>query len=222
MARRSGNVQTLTAVLALRQLTISAGDTLEERMANCREMELIASSSGDPLVRFHAIFQRTGPLLETGDTAAVAELLNEADELAHALGLPQMQWLVEFSAAGLALMQGDVTRAEAAAELALLTGRRAGRRREALAFYAEQIAEVRRMQGRLDELYVGLQATAAGPTLDPVHSVLRYLCEAGGTEVGQLFDALVTAGAIPRAATLHSGRHWTISRSLPSISVGST
>jgi len=42
----------------------------------------------DQLLRFHAVFQRTGPLLELGDTAAITALLDDAGN-ARALGQPQ-------------------------------------------------------------------------------------------------------------------------------------
>src|SRR5262249_16028560 len=136
-----------------------------------------AAKIGDELALFHATFQQTGPALEHGDVTTVAELLNQADDLAQRLALPHFVWLVSFSRAGLAIILGDLDQAETEAQRAIELGIAVGRRTEAKAFYVEQIAEIRRLQGRLGELGEGLRRAIQGPQLDPVHSTLRYLVE---------------------------------------------
>jgi tetratricopeptide (TPR) repeat protein len=199
LARRSGDQRTIVTVLALRNLTISAADTLHQRLVDSDELVRTAAEMSDDLLRFHAVFQRAGPVLELGDTTAIDRLLDEAGLLAKSLAQPQLHWLVEFSRAGLNLMLGDLAAAEAAAERALQLGASAGRRLEAVAFYSEQLAEIRRLQGRLGELTEAMRAIAPRLLIDPVHAVLRYLCEAGVDEVDQLFDhAIATRGLPPR------------------------
>jgi class 3 adenylate cyclase len=200
LARRSGEAPTLVAVLGLRNLTISAADTLERRRRDGDEMLDAARRTGDPLALFHATFQRTGPWLEVGDTARVAELLDEADQLARRLAQPHLIWLVSFSRAGLALMRGEIAVAEAEAARALRLGTEVGRGQEALLFHVKQLAEIRRLQGRLGELAEGLRAASATPQQpDPAREILRYLCELGAEEAAPVLDRTVaTFGVLPR------------------------
>ncbi|HEX9259418.1 MAG TPA: AAA family ATPase, partial [Acidimicrobiales bacterium] len=74
LARASGDLRTLVRVLVLRNLTIAAADTVTERLRACAELAAAAERVDDDLLRFHALFQQTGPLLEVGDTPAVSEL----------------------------------------------------------------------------------------------------------------------------------------------------
>lgn len=95
-------------------------------------------------------------------------------------------------------MQGDLAQAEAEATAAMRLGSEIGRRLEAVAIYSEQIAEIRRLQGRLWELRDRLRRAAQAPRVDPVHAVLRYLCEMGDEEAGPLLDRILAdQGAVP-------------------------
>jgi class 3 adenylate cyclase len=199
LARRSGDARTLVAVLGLRNLTISAADTLGRRREDGDEMLDAARRTGDALALFHATFQRTGPSLEAGDTVRVAELLDEADELARRLAQPHLIWLVSFSRTGLALMRGEVARAETEAGRALRLGTEVGRGQEALQFHVKQLAEIRRLQGRLGELGDGLRAAGTTPRFDPARELLRYLCELGAEEAAPMLERTVAAhGVLPR------------------------
>ena len=162
-------------VLWLRNLTITAADTIDAHRRDAQEMQVAAVGIGDELALFHATFHQTGPALELGDVTAVAGLLDRADSLARRLAQPHLIWLVSFSRAGLAIMLGDLDDAEEQVQAAVALGVAADRRMEARAFGAEQITEIRRLQGRLGELGEGLRRAA--PHLDPVHATLRYLAE---------------------------------------------
>jgi class 3 adenylate cyclase len=197
LARQSRDDRTLVRVLALRLLTISAVDTLAQRLEDSETLARVAAGTGDDLLAFYAAFQRAGVLLDLGDVPAVDRMLALARRRADILGQPQLQWLVEFSLAGLRLMQGDPAAAEGAAEHALHLGVSAGRRLEATAFYSEQLAEVRRLQGRLDELVPAMRAAAGHLVVDPVHAVMRYLCESGSDQVEEMFDDAVATSAMP-------------------------
>lgn len=197
LARRSGDPRTIVSVLGLRSLTITAADTLDTRRRDAQEMEAAAAGVGDELALFHATFQQTGPALELGDVTTVAGLLERADGLARLLAQPHLIWLVSFSRAGLTIMLGDLDDAEEQVQAAQALGVAAGRRMEARAFGMEQIAEIRRLQGRLGELGEGLRRAA--PQLDPVHATLRYLVELDTDPAGPVLDRIVaTSGLIPR------------------------
>ncbi|MGW4793734.1 ATP-binding protein [Nonomuraea sp. NPDC004297] len=204
LARKSGDPRTLAGVLGMRSLTIIPADPLHQRHRDGDEMLEAARRTGDDLVLFHACMQRTPPVLDSGDTAKAALLLDQADELAHRLAQPHLTWLIGYSKAGLTLMQGDLAQAEAAAESALRLGSEIGRRLEAVAIYSEQIAEIRRLQGRLWELGDRLRRAARHPRVDPVHAVLRYLCELGDEQAGPLLDRILGyAGATPPRNMAH-------------------
>ena len=79
-------------------------------------------------------------------------------------------------------MRGEVGRAETEAGRALRLG-----------------AEIRRLQGRLDELGEGLRAAGATPRFDPARELLRYLCELGAEEAAPMLEQTVAAnGTLPR------------------------
>jgi class 3 adenylate cyclase/tetratricopeptide (TPR) repeat protein len=199
LARQSGDPQVIVSVLGLRNLTISAASTIDERRLDAQEMLDAATDVGDELALFHATFQQTGPALETGDVTKVTRLLNRADDLARRLAQPHLIWLVSFSRAGLALMLGELGNAEKEAQRALTLGVGLGQRTEAKAFYAEQLAEIRRLQGRLGEMGEGLRRAIQAPQLDPVHSTLRYLVELDESAAAPALDkAIATYGLIPR------------------------
>lgn len=204
LARKCGDPRTLALVLCLRSLTIIPADPLRQRHRDGDEMLEAARRTGDDLALFHAYVQRTPPVLDTGDAATAATLLDQADRLAHRLAQPHLHWLVGYSRAGLTLMQGDLAQAEAEATAALRLGSEIGRRLEAVAIFAEQIAEIRRLQGRLWELRDRLRRSAEAPRVDPVHAVLRYLCELDDEEAGPLLDRiLATQGAVPPRTMAH-------------------
>jgi class 3 adenylate cyclase len=199
LARQSGDPHTIVSVLGLRNLTISAANTIDTRRRDAQEMLDAATDISDELALFHATFQQTGPALELGDVTRVTELLNQADNLARRLAQPHLIWLVSFSRAGLALMLGELDNAEREAQTALTLGLGLGQRTEAKAFYAEQIAEIRRLQGRLGEIGESLRLAIQAPQLDPPHSTLRYLVELDEGAAAPALDKIIaTDGLIPR------------------------
>ncbi|TDE41462.1 adenylate/guanylate cyclase domain-containing protein [Nonomuraea mesophila] len=198
LARKSGDPRTLAGVLGLRSLTIIPADPLHQRHRDGDEMLEAARRTGDDLALFHAYVQRTPPVLDSGDAARAANLLDQADVLARRLAQPQLNWVIGYSRAGLTLMQGDLAQAEAEAESAMRLGSEIGRRLEAVAIYAEQIGEIRRLQGRLWELGERLRRAAQAPRVDPVHAVLRFLCELGDEQAAALLDRILAdQGAEP-------------------------
>ncbi|MGW0805811.1 ATP-binding protein [Nonomuraea sp. NPDC002799] len=204
LARKSGDPRTLASVLGMRSLTIIPADPLHQRHRDGDEMLEAARRTGDDLALFHAYVQRTPPVLDSGDMAKAAALLDQADELARRLAQPHLNWLIGYSRAGLTLMQGDLAQAESEAEAAMRLGSEIGRRLEAVAIYAEQIGEIRRLQGRLWELRDRMLRAAQAPRVDPVHAVLRFLCELGDEEAGPLLDRILAdRGAVPPRNMAH-------------------
>lgn len=204
LARKSGDPRTLASVLGMRSLTIIPADPLHQRHRDGDEMLEAARRTGDDLALFHAYVQRTPPVLDSGDVTRAATLLEQADELARRLAQPHLTWLIGYSKAGLTLMQGDLAQAESEALRAMRLGTEIGRRLEAVAIYSEQIAEIRRLQGRLWELRDRLRRAAGAPRVDPVNAVLRYLCEMDDEEAGPMLDRILAdRGAVPPRNMAH-------------------
>jgi class 3 adenylate cyclase len=198
LARRSQDPRTIASVLGLRSFTVIPAEPLERRIQYGEEMLEAAQRTGDDLALFHATFQGIPVALDTGDFERVAESLEQAEELAQRLAQPHFVWLVKMCRTGLIIMRGGIARAEHASGEMLEMGTAIGRRLEAMAFYAEQMGEVRRLQGRLGELRGRLRQKAPGPQLDPVHAVLRYLCELDDEAAGPLLDRIIDErGLIP-------------------------
>ncbi|MFI0350784.1 ATP-binding protein [Actinomadura sp. 9N407] len=199
LARESGDPATLVSVLGLRSLTVIPAEPLERRVRDGQEMLRAALRTGDDLALFHATFQRIPPILERGDMETVGTCLDQADELARRLAQPHLVWLVGMCRTGLILLRGDIEDAERTSVQALDMGLRLGRRLEALAFHAEQLAEIRRLQGRLGELRERLRRASESPQIDPVHAILRFLCELDDAEAGPALERVLAAhGLIPR------------------------
>ncbi|MFC4009480.1 ATP-binding protein [Nonomuraea purpurea] len=204
LARKAGDPRTLAGVLGMRSLTIIPADPLHQRHRDGDEMLEAARRTGDDLALFHAFVQRTPPVLDSGDMAKAASLLDQADELARRLAQPHLNWLIGYSKAGLTLMQGDLAQAESEAQSALRLGTDIGRRLEAVAIFSEQIGEIRRLQGRLWELRDRMRRAAQAPRVDPVHAVLRFLCELGDEEAGPALDRILAEhGAAPPRNMAH-------------------
>ncbi|MEW2360032.1 AAA family ATPase [Spirillospora sp. NPDC029432] len=200
LARESADPATLVSVLGLRSLTVIPAVPLERRLRDGQEMLQAALRTGDDLALFHATFQRIPPVLERGDMDIVATFLEHADELARRLCQPHLVWLVGMCRTGLILLRGDLEAAERSSLAALEMGSKLGRRLEALAFHAEQIGEIRRFQGRLGELRDRLRRASESPRVDPVHAILRFLCELDDAEAGPALErVLAEHGLIPRA-----------------------
>ncbi|HEU5159419.1 MAG TPA: AAA family ATPase [Streptosporangiaceae bacterium] len=191
LARRSADPRTIVSVLGLRSFTVIPAEPLERRIQYGKELLEAAQRTGDDLALFHATFQLIPVALDTGDFERVAQSLEQADELAQRLARPHFVWLVKMCRTGLMIMRGDIAVAERTSGEMLEMGKAIGRGLEALAFYAEQIGEIRRLQGRLGELRGRLRQSAPGPRLDPVHAVLRYLCELDDEAAGPLLDRIL-------------------------------
>ncbi len=195
LARSAGDARALAAVLAARQLTIAAADTLDVRREEAAELVRLATELDDVGLRFDAVLHRCGPAIEDGDVALIENLLGEAGQVADQLRQPALQWIVGWSRASLLLWQGALPAAEKLALESAEDGAAAGHGAEATAFLGQQLLEIRRLQGRLDELVPFLEAVPVGARHGFV--VARYLLAAGRVDA---------AAAHLDAVTISSGR----------------
>lgn len=198
MARRIGDGATLARVLLLRQMAISAPDTVQVRRVESLELLRIADQLEDDTVRFQAAFHASGTAHEAGDVDAAHDLVALAGVVACRLGQPNLLWLAEFVRTGSLIGYGRLEEAEASAERALDLGGKANHRAEAGMFFGEQLFEIRRWQGRLGEV-VDLFADLAGvPSADFGFPLLRYLLDAGRTaDATRIYRELIEVTEIP-------------------------
>jgi class 3 adenylate cyclase len=179
MARRTDDPRTLARILLLRNMTISAPDTLDERIAECDELLKLAEELQDPAIRFQAAFQRSGTALESGDVAAANDMVDLAGEVVGELRQPSLAWQASFMRTSRRILEGALDEAEQNANETLDLGRRANQDAEAFIFFTEQMLEIRRWQDRLTEMLDGFRELAGVDGIDFGYSLVRYLYDAG-------------------------------------------
>lgn len=152
MARRAADPRTLALCLhrAVLMETQPIG-TDERRVALIDELADVAGRAGatEFLLRAHAF--RIRELLERGETVKLGPQIEAYANLAEEVRMPQHLWHVPLFGAVQAMIEGDLERSEQLTNEALAGGTRAG---EPLAvqFTGVQFAQLRRMQGRFEEL----------------------------------------------------------------------
>jgi class 3 adenylate cyclase/tetratricopeptide (TPR) repeat protein len=179
MARRVDDRRTLARILLLRNMTISAPDTLTERIGECDELLDVAEELQDPAIRFQAAFQRGGTALESGDIPAANEMVDLAAEQVGELHQPSLVWQASFMGTSRRILEGALDEAEQNAIETYELGRRANQDAEAFIFFTEQMLEIRRWQGRLGEMIAEFRELAGVDGIDFGYSLVRYLYDAG-------------------------------------------
>ncbi len=179
MARRIGDRGALARALLLRNMTISAPDTLDERAAECAELLELAEDLEDPVLRFHAAFQRSGTAVEAGDIDGADAMVDVASRLAEHLRQPDLLWQAGFMETSQLIMAGALEDAEQRALDTFERGRCAQQEGEAMIFFTEQMLEIRRWQGRLPEMVESIRGLAGVDGMDFGYSLVRYLFDAG-------------------------------------------
>jgi class 3 adenylate cyclase len=178
MARRIDDPRTLARILLLRNMTISAPDTLVERIGECAELLDIAEELQDPALRFQAAFQRGGTALESGDIAAADDMVDLAGEVVDELHQPSLAWQAGFMRTSRLILEGALSEAEQSATDTYELGRQANQDAEAFIFFTEQTLEIRRWQDRLGEMLDGFRELAGIDRIDFGYSLVRYLYDA--------------------------------------------
>jgi DNA-binding SARP family transcriptional activator/tetratricopeptide (TPR) repeat protein len=183
MARRLGDDAALWSALGSRFNTIWSPATLDERSANAREQWQAAERLDNPYFREGAAGRLLMAAAERGDLDEVDEHLDMLTRWAAEGGPPLSRASAALFSAWRRLLAGDVDGAEQAADEARRLGTDWG-----FGFYAAQLYEIRRAQGRLGEIIELLErAVAKNPNVPFVRArVADALCE-----LGRLDDALI-------------------------------
>jgi class 3 adenylate cyclase/tetratricopeptide (TPR) repeat protein len=149
LARGLRDDRTLARVLTW-VLSVRSPDTLGRRMQLVEEARAAAERTGDPVLRA-AVATKRAASLEVADVLAHDRALDEATQLLVHVREPYLVWCVAYMTSVRRHLMGDLGGAESAAERALELGLATGQP-EAFRFYAAQLFEVRRAQGRLGEI----------------------------------------------------------------------
>jgi class 3 adenylate cyclase len=165
LARHAGDPRTLAYVLWDCAFVVWAPDTLEMRRSLVKELVELAKVVRDPALDIWAAALETNVSVESGEFDRAEEAGLRCSSLADDLGQPTLRWFNGVSAAGMALLHGDLQRAEELAESALQLGLACGQADAPMVWGAQHFS-IRSYQGRADEVVELLeQGVEANPRI---------------------------------------------------------
>jgi DNA-binding SARP family transcriptional activator len=204
LARRLGDPRTLAACLDARHYALWRPENVNERLEVAAELRRVAEETGDPELELEGAGWTVVDLLELGDVQGADIQIAAASKLAEALQRPIWLWWTSLLKCTRAQLAGRFDEAERLANETLEIGRH-GQAENAVNYYAMAMFNIRREQGRLDEvepsvrrfieLYPALVAWRAALALLLVEVDRRDAARAE-------FEALAAEGfdAVPRDA----------------------
>jgi hypothetical protein len=157
----------------------------ERAIGSIDEMQAVVSKAGDIERDMQAHDYRVIALLKRGDVAGAEADLATSGRLAERLAQPNQSWLLHAVRTQMALLHGDLERAERSAREARLLGTRA-QTRESRTVEVLQLHAILREQGRLAEHAESAETVAEQL---PTFFVLRCVCAHLGAELGRLEQA---------------------------------
>jgi len=158
VARRVGDDDALSYVLARRAHSIWVPDTLSERLANTAENVALTAQSANPTARFWATFYRIMALTCAGDGREIEEHLATLRTIADDVGLPLLRWEVTTQHAWRALVAGRLEEADRLTFAAFAQGTESDQPDASVVFAAGAFL-LRFDQGRLDEIVEVVEQT---------------------------------------------------------------
>jgi len=159
LARSAADVGALAAVLQRAFNAIRSPETLHQRRRLAAELADCATKLGDPALAFSAQCVSVHSFVENGELTSARDAAARAHALADELGQPTNLWFDCWIRAGLELLHGDLAVGERLAEQAFQIGQEAGQP-DALLIYGSQIAFIRSLQGRGQEIIEVLRQSA--------------------------------------------------------------
>jgi DNA-binding SARP family transcriptional activator len=201
LARRVGDPRALAGALVARHYALWRPETVGERLEVAAELRRVAEETGDPELELEGAGWTVVDLLELGDIEGADVQIAAASELAEALHQPLYLWWTSGFACARAQLDGRFDEAERLATETLEIGRH-GQAENAMHYYAQAIFNIRREQGRLDELEDAVrQFISLYPAIPSWRVALAFLLTELGRidEARELFDAL-SASELPRDA----------------------
>ena len=195
MARRLDQPATLAYLLRSWDLVHRLPWYLEGRVAVTAEHAVLAAQLGDPVEQFWAVNAGSVVALEQGDADRFAELVAQVLPAAAATGQRLLEWIGGFVVVTGHLLRADWDQAEALMERTHELGIECGQP-DADAVYASHLFEIRRGQGRLDELVELLVAMVeAAPDIEAFRPALGVTyCDLDRPDGRDLFEQDVANG----------------------------
>jgi tetratricopeptide (TPR) repeat protein len=189
MGRRVGEAGTLAYLLRSWDLVHRLPRFLELRFdANCEHLA-IASEVGDPVELFWALNNAAILALELGNAARFAELTPQVLPAARATGQKLLEWIGGFISVSRHIICCEWNLAEALMERTHQLGVECGQP-DADAVYASHLFEIRRAQGRSDELVDLLRLVIdSAPEIEAFRPALGVCyCDLDMTDGRELFE----------------------------------
>ena len=195
MARRLDQPATLAYLLRTWELVHRLPWFLDQRVAVAAEHVVLAEQLGDPVEQFWAVNDGSIIALEQGDAARFAELTPRVLGAATATGQRLLEWIGGFVVVNLHIIRGEWDDAEVLMERTHQVGLDCGQP-DADAVYASHLFELRRAQGRVDELVDLLVAVqAAAPEIEAFRPALGVCyCDLDREDGRDLFEEDVAEG----------------------------
>lgn len=180
-ARDLGDPEVLGRVLALRFEATWAPATRRQRLADSAELLALAATSPDRRQALRAARLRALACWEHGRTAESDEHLAAECRLADVLDDPYLRWGAALSRTGRLLAASRLATAEDAAKEALRLGSAAGEP-DAMLAYGAQLFNLRRQQGRSEELLPVLLSTDGFANFDIRPAIALIHADRGAPE----------------------------------------
>jgi class 3 adenylate cyclase/tetratricopeptide (TPR) repeat protein len=206
-ARRHGDAESLAHVINRALFAIWLPETLAERLDLSAELIVLAEASRDPFLRAMSYNRRIYDVIEAGLAGQADACAGATREIADAVPQPFLGWVSRYMQALVAILHGELDRAEMLAEEAVAAGTESGQP-DALMIFAAQLVGLRREQGRLDEvLDLIKQAVEDNPGVPAWGGFLMCtLCELGRHDQARALLDATDLDAVPQdfllAATL--------------------
>jgi len=182
MARRLGDLPTLTYALEACWVAVASPDDTEERLAQATERVSLAEQTGEQERLYGSHASRLYTLWTLGDRAGVDFEVERLARLAADLRQPAQLWHAYVSEAMLALLEGRVDDVERLIEHTLAAGERS-QSWNAVLTHRVQMFMLRREQGRLPEVEEMIRrAVHEYPAMLGVRCILVHVLAALGLE----------------------------------------
>jgi DNA-binding SARP family transcriptional activator/tetratricopeptide (TPR) repeat protein len=151
LARALGDPRTLAACLDARHYALWRPENVNERLEVAAELRRVAEETGDPELELEGAGWTVVDLLELGDVQGADVQIAAASKLAEALQRPIWLWWTSLLRCARAQLLGQFDEAERLADATLEVGRH-GQAENAVNAYAQAMFNIRREQGRLQEV----------------------------------------------------------------------
>jgi DNA-binding SARP family transcriptional activator/tetratricopeptide (TPR) repeat protein len=204
LAHRLGDPRTLAACLDARHYALWRPENVHERLEVAAQLRRVAEETGDAELELEGAGWTVVDLLELGDVQGADIQIAAASKLAEALQRPIWLWWTSLLHCTRAQLAGRFDDAERLANETLEIGRH-GQAENAVNYYAQAMFNIRREQGRLEEVEPSVRRSIdLYPALVAWRAALALLLVELGRmdEAQEEFSGLAESGfdSIPRDA----------------------